>query len=189
MAFALDLAKDYGAHLTGMHVTPDADVPPGTPLARLDTLVALRKRADAIEAGRAHKIFLAAVRSTNVSSDWMSARGDVSAHVAAAARYVDLVIVGQEETQGEPVHHPLPICHHIVLKAGRPLLVLPESSSTDVHFNRILIAWDGSRESVRAVHDAIPILKKATSVSLMVVQSTENIYPPMSPDENRCQII
>lgn len=172
VSFALSFAEGYGAHLTGMHVTPDADVPTGTRLARLDTLVSLREKSDANEARRARELFLGVVRSASVSSNWLSAQGDISAHVAAAARYADLVIVGQEEWQGDPIHHPLPICHQIVLKAGRPLLVIPESYSKTAEFDRILIAWDGSRESVRAVHDAIPILQRASDVRVIVVQST-----------------
>ena len=172
MSFALNFAEGYGAHLTGIHVTPDADAPPGTRLARPDTLVALREKSDADEARRARKLFRGAVRSAGASSNWLSAQGNVSAHVAAAARYADLIIVGQEEWQGDPVHHPLPICHQIVLKAGRPVLVIPESRSKTAPFDRILIAWDGSREAVRAVHDAIPILQKASDVRVIVVQST-----------------
>jgi nucleotide-binding universal stress UspA family protein len=33
---------------------------------------------------------------------------------------------------------------------------------------RVLVAWDGSREAARAVHDALPLLRRAREVSVLV---------------------
>jgi nucleotide-binding universal stress UspA family protein len=38
-------------------------------------------------------------------------------------------------------------------------------------FARIAIAWDGSREAVRAVHDALPLLRRSQSVQIVTVTS------------------
>jgi nucleotide-binding universal stress UspA family protein len=36
-------------------------------------------------------------------------------------------------------------------------------------FSNIAVAWDGSREAVRAVHDAIPLMRRAASVTILIV--------------------
>jgi nucleotide-binding universal stress UspA family protein len=101
---------------------------------------------------------------------WLNAEGDVVQGISNRARYADLVILGQYERQGWPEAHPLPIAHSVVLRCGRPVLVVPavvQSSS----LGRIAIAWDGSREAVRAVHDALPLLRLARLVQIVTIIS------------------
>ncbi len=88
---------------------------------------------------------------------WSDAAGDVAREICRRARYTDLVVMGQYEIQEPIERHPLPIANAVVLKCGRPVLVVPESASS-ISFERVVIAWDGSREAVRAVHDALPLL-------------------------------
>jgi hypothetical protein len=78
--------------------------------------------------------------------------------ISHRARYADLVILGQYEWQGSPETHPLPIAHPVVLRCGRPVLVVPAAVQQSA-LARIAIAWEGSREAVRAVHDALPLLR------------------------------
>ena len=66
------------------------------------------------------------------------------------------------------VVHPLPIAHSVVLRCGRPVLVVPAAVGS-TSFNRAAIAWDGSREAVRAVHDALPLLALAQSVEIVTI--------------------
>jgi len=73
------------------------------------------------------------------------------------ARYADLVILGQYEWQGHQVAHPLPIAQSVVSRCGRPVLVVP-AANEPTSFDRAAIASDGSREAVRNVHDALPLL-------------------------------
>ena len=37
---------------------------------------------------------------------------------------------------------------------------------------RILVAWDGSREAARAVHDSLPLLQQACEVTLLAIDPT-----------------
>jgi len=84
---------------------------------------------------------------------WFEAEGDVDQGISNRARYADLVILGQYERQGSPETHPLPIAHSVVSRCGRPVLVVPAAVQLSA-LERIAIAWDGSREAVRSVHDA-----------------------------------
>ena len=103
-------------------------------------------------------------------ASWFEAAGDVVDGISEKARYADLVIVGQYEWQGPLETHPLPIAHSLSLQCGRPVLVVPADMPSEA-FDRIAIAWDGSREAVRAVHDALPFLRLARSVDIVEIVS------------------
>jgi nucleotide-binding universal stress UspA family protein len=54
------------------------------------------------------------------------------------------------------------------LRCGRPVLVVPATVQSTA-LGRIAVAWDGSREAVRAVHDALPLLRLAPSVQIVTM--------------------
>ena len=99
---------------------------------------------------------------------WFEAAGNVVEGISEKARYADLVIVGQYEWQGPLETHPLPIAHSLSLQCGRPVLVVPADMQSKA-FDRVAIAWDGSREAVRAVHDALPVLRLSRSVDIVEI--------------------
>ena len=57
----------------------------------------------------------------------------------------------------------------LLINSGRPVLVIPRGSSAALPPETILIAWTPTRESSRALHDALPMLLAARSVRLIVV--------------------
>jgi nucleotide-binding universal stress UspA family protein len=101
-------------------------------------------------------------------TSWFEAAGDLVSGISEKARYADLVILGQYESQGSPETHPLPIAHSVVLRCGRPVLVVPAVVQPTT-LERIALAWDGSREAVRAVHDALPLLRLSRSVQIVTM--------------------
>jgi nucleotide-binding universal stress UspA family protein len=88
--------------------------------------------------------------------------------ISDSARYAGLVILGQYEWQGPQVVHLLPIAHSVVLRCGHPVFVVPAAVGS-ISFDRAAIAWDGSREAVRAVHDALPLLALSRSVEIVTI--------------------
>jgi nucleotide-binding universal stress UspA family protein len=60
------------------------------------------------------------------------------------------------------------VLDHLVTAAGVPVLALPPDISADVG-QTILVAWNGSREAARAVHDALPFLHVAKRLTLCAV--------------------
>jgi nucleotide-binding universal stress UspA family protein len=57
----------------------------------------------------------------------------------------------------------------LLISSGRPVLVIPEGSSAALPPATLLVAWTPTRESARALHDALPMLLAARSVHLVVV--------------------
>ena len=59
----------------------------------------------------------------------------------------------------------------VLVGAGRPLLVLPRSNDHVLDLDRIVVGWNGGRESARSVFDALPLLQAAKSVDVVCVDS------------------
>ncbi len=69
----------------------------------------------------------------------------------------------------------------IAVRAGRPLLIVPYAFSSMRPQerrvgSRILIAWNDSSEASRAVHDALPFLKSAESVTILAIEEDEGAF-------------
>jgi len=57
----------------------------------------------------------------------------------------------------------------LALGVGRPVLIVPRYGTFETVGERVLVAWNGSREATRAVHDALPLLKLASSVTVLSI--------------------
>jgi nucleotide-binding universal stress UspA family protein len=166
--FAAELAARMSARLCGLHVTPPVEVPllyKASFIAKAAGEIAERLAADARTAAT---IFRQEATRRVTDTCWFEVEGNIAHGISRQARYADLVILGQHEAQGSPENHPLPIAHSVVFRCGRPVLVVPAI----VHrcaLEKVLIAWDGSRESVRATHDALPLLRLSKSVQIVTM--------------------
>src|SRR6202165_2603238 len=57
----------------------------------------------------------------------------------------------------------------VLFGSGRNLYLVPETEPPKIAFNRILVAWNGSRESDRGLAEGQPFLHKADEVAVVVV--------------------
>jgi nucleotide-binding universal stress UspA family protein len=97
---------------------------------------------------------------------------DASGAISVQARYCDLVVLGQTDPQ-DPSPSVMPdFPEYVLMNCGRPVLVVPHSGSATADaplaLKTILVAWDASMEATHAVTSAIPLLKRAGHVDLVV---------------------
>ena len=94
---------------------------------------------------------------------------DLPEFISLHARYADLLVLGQtdpDEKDWIGGHH-LP--EQVVLSAGRPIMVVPYIGAPKGFGKNVLIAWDSGREAARAVQDALPMLERAETVTILVI--------------------
>jgi nucleotide-binding universal stress UspA family protein len=87
------------------------------------------------------------------------------------SRYSDLVVLGQTDPD-EPLSRlfsDLP--EYVMLNCARPVLVVPYVGRFNNLGSSVIVAWDGSMEATRAIKNAIPLLKKAKKVTVVVFNS------------------
>jgi nucleotide-binding universal stress UspA family protein len=166
---ARGLADRFGAQLIGVgawapmsvFLAEEAKVDPAPSEPHLQDMKALLDQK-----GRQ---FCTAVSSGDRRAEWRSVLDFPTDAVAREARAADLVIIGNAPENRDPFRALDP--GGMILKAGRPVLVVPKFVDT-LSPRRIAIAWKDTREARRAVRDALPLLRQADSV--MVVEVSES---------------
>lgn len=165
-------------------------------MARLDAAIALAKRWDSrvvgvfaeVDSGLlgrtaeaevvvaydiAGKEFEARTAAAGVPSVWRSLvhgnHHQVTQTVIEAARRADLTILGQTDREDRGSRTPADLAEQVVINSGRPVLLLPYAGSFPNIGNRVLVAWNGGRESARAANDAIPLIRNAERVVVMAM--------------------
>ncbi|MBP2442763.1 universal stress protein [Rhizobium leguminosarum] len=152
---AIDVAAKYQARLIGVDVSTKEALEGEN-----------RDQALAIEAQ-----FSTAVRESGLDFQYHAARPEAHTAEQLFSHCADLLVT----TQPHPDHHHLSnsaVPKEILVTAGIPMLVLPTGwTGKEAIGEQVVIAWNFSRESTRAVHDAMPILKAARKVFLFVFAS------------------
>ena len=92
--------------------------------------------------------------------------------LANEARSADLVVVKNTRQQRNDPYRLLDPAE-AVLRTGRPTILVPEHVH-DLRADRIVVGWKDAREARLAVRDALPLLRKATQVTIVeICTSTE----------------
>jgi nucleotide-binding universal stress UspA family protein len=104
--------------------------------------------------------------------------GDVSADIAMReARSADTFVALRPN--GAP-QEPEQLLEAVLFGSGRQLFLVPDEKSARAAFDRILIAWNGSREAARAMAEAMPYLYEAKEVAVIVVDDDLPAEAPAS---------
>lgn len=121
-----------------------------------------RELAEAVEQRFAGETIAHEVRQS--TSFWLT-----SAEVSALhARYADLTVLGVSRPLEESQRR---LFAGLLVGSGRPLLMVPEMAVAGDNLDRVVIAWKSSREASRALHDALPLLQRARSVEVLLVDN------------------
>ena len=181
---AFNLARAHRAYLTGVCVLPEVETAmaraPGfgspvgmagfagegaTPGGVIDEVSREAEAADIAE-----QWFKSELRLNGIEGEWhLLSAGETDALVDLA-KIVDLTILGQTSRDARSNgFRP----QDIVMDTARPILVVPYAGSFETVGKRALVAWDGTREAVRAVNDALPLLADAEAVTVIFVGAQE----------------
>ncbi len=118
-----------------------------------------------------------------IEGDWHLFGAGEGADLVALASAADLVVFGQTSPDYRLPSGCRP--EDVIVGGGRPLLVVPYAGDFAAVGRRALVAWDGSREAVRALHDALPLLGKAEAVTVITVRTREASFVRDAPGLDR----
>jgi nucleotide-binding universal stress UspA family protein len=176
---AAQLAMQCGAHLTGIHVIdiPSANYFYGAAMPFVPTNpeeIVGRMRTEATAAAAPIEVaFRDCARRNGLQGEWRLVEGSPAAMVALHARYADLTVVGQPNSY-EPQDSDA-ITVTTVMTSGRPVLAIPFAGDFLTLGERVLVAWNASREAARAVNDALPLMAAAKQVTVLAINPQRGI--------------
>jgi nucleotide-binding universal stress UspA family protein len=166
---AASIARAQEAHLTALHVRPLPYVPADLTGSVPSMVIEWQEDWSQEQATQAKKAVDEASRRTGQSIEWRLVRGDAGAVSLLHSRYADLVVVSQRAADAKDATLSDDLPEIVVMGSGRPALIVPHYGTFPAAGGRVMVAWNRTRESARAVHDALPILTRASSVVVMEV--------------------
>ncbi len=165
---ATNLADAHDAHLTALHVSPPpfvmGDFGPG---GAAEVIRWQEEQARQL-AARAEQQVAEARQRSGREIEWRWAAGEVLPTIRLHGHYADIVVVSQGGREDEPVSVDL-LPETVAMGCGRPALIVPAYGKYPQLGDRVLVAWNRTREAARAVHDALPILTRARTVQILEV--------------------
>ncbi len=108
--------------------------------------------------------------------------------VAARARYADLVVLPRPYGKGRGVEDEA-VIEAALFDGMAPVLLVPESGMASADPRRIVVAWNQSREALVAVRRAMPFLKRAEAVSIVVIDPPAHGAERSDPGGMLCQYL
>ena len=168
--YAISVAAAFDAHLAGIAFLYDPIMPvSGAGYIPAD-VIATQER-DSQEATRsALDRFTAACRRAGIAAEPLTLStsfAGVGEQFGRIARRFDLSIVGQAEPETSEVEEI--VAESALFESGRPLIMVPYIQKAPLKLDRVMVCWDGGRAAARAIADAMPLLRRAGHVDVVIV--------------------
>ena len=168
--YAISLASQFGAHLTGIAFALEPAIPAGAMGGIAGNVI----DSAVAEAQRQAKDAASAFENAASKLGVLSEKQLVTALVADAvnrfgqiARHHDLSVVLQPDPDSNTANDLF--IESVLFGSGRPVVIVPYIQKEAAKLDRIVCCWDGSATAARAIGDAAPLLARAKSVELLIV--------------------
>ncbi|NID14617.1 universal stress protein [Luteibacter yeojuensis] len=159
LRFAFDLARRFGAHLTGMQVIAlDASV-----IALPEPLLVLEDEENV--AHERHGWWASACRSRGIDGTWEVRRGVHRRVLVRRASLCD-VLIGRLHVPGSGIPAGTGLLARVLMSRVSPMILVPDEAAPSA-MRRILVAWNGSAVSARAIRAALPFLSRARNITIL----------------------
>jgi nucleotide-binding universal stress UspA family protein len=166
---AIHLCKELDAHLSVLIVSL-APTPMGGYGVVVSTAWLLEREADIAAMKKREKQVISLVQAADLTADvdsYYCEKDWADEIIGQRARFSDLTIIGPDL-----LHQPAlktPALSGALFHSGRPTLVVPKGTHATLHPHKVLLAWDGRMEAVRAAREAINVLAAAVDVHVTIV--------------------
>jgi nucleotide-binding universal stress UspA family protein len=172
LGVAAELAQRFGSIFVGLHAQPPFDAPAFADASFSMTSMApiykaFEENAQA-DLAASRSAYDKALKGMHLPAEWRVIDDYAEEALIIASRYADLLVVGQtapDNASDTPAHLP----ESIALATGRPVLVVPHIGAAKPPGKKVMLCWNASRESARAASDAMPFLKAADEVVVLIV--------------------
>ena len=176
---AASLAARLNAEVSAVYAPPDPaafmpwsgdNLAGSSQIAAFDTL---RLASDEAEV----RARAAVAREIKAPARFSRLESPVWSSLCSEARFCDVAIFSEDAATGRGLLGEG--FQHVLMDEGRPVFVPRFDASAAVSLDRVAIAWDGGRESTRAVRAAAAWLSLAASITIVVApEATPHRFDP-----------
>jgi nucleotide-binding universal stress UspA family protein len=169
---ASQIAEIFEGHITGLffNVLPPPPITDGLNVAsasQATKLLATAKQAgDAIEATVFERL-TRLQQPTNLRRFDVVGDDDISDTALPLARAADAFVALRPNDRSD---EPEGLIENLLFGTGRHLFLVPSDRKAMTPLDNIVVAWNGSRESARALAESLPYLHLARKVGVLVVE-------------------
>ena len=170
--YAISIAETFGAHVAAIAFNYEPVIPPTIMGTVPASFVELQRDENDKAASDALATFDEAVRRARVSAESRTLSASLAGSAdrfGAIARRFDLAVVGQAEPDKAAPEEL--IAEGALFSSGRPVLIVPYIQKTGLTLDRVMVCWDASRTAARAIADAMPLLRRAKAIDVVIVAS------------------
>lgn len=177
LELGLAMAREHEAHLVGLFALSTLRIPSHAIAEAGSTLLEQLRKRQAEQAAEAEAEFRKVAAREGVGTvEWRVSQQDAIAAVRLSARYADVLIAGQPEpADAIPSGLAIGFQEEVLLSTGGPVLFVPYAGKFERVGSRVLVAWDAGREAARAVSDALPLLRRADHVEVVVFDPEKSL--------------
>jgi nucleotide-binding universal stress UspA family protein len=183
-SLASDIATRWQSHIVGLYARPALSVHIGLRGKELQEWLADKRKLIDQYNTAIKKSFDNAAGSTDLNWEWreladhMEPSGDAALEMALCS---DLTIIDRLE-RGSSLVDPDVTLEQLVFGSGRPVLIVPPGCKHQQLGRRMIVAWNGTRESSRAAFDALPLITSdATQAARLVCPPAPERGPRQLP--------
>ncbi len=179
IAQAEAIATIWGAHVTGLftNVLPDyaMAMPVGAAAAGMSIVADLEQRARE-EADASIATLVERFKRLSVPNEirrFDATSSDIAVSIGRETRWADLIVAarpygGAESGRWED------IVEAVLFGSGRAVYLVPPGNRNPGPVRQVLVAWRDTRETARAVAEALPFIHKAARTEIVIVSSSRH---------------
>ncbi|SFG54972.1 universal stress protein [Sulfitobacter dubius] len=171
LAAAALIARRHDAHVIGLHTVESLAVYPGVALHVPDIVFTEYGRSQVAQSEDIKEIFETSYQAEEFAHEWrlLHSQSETAAErIVESAHCADIVLMAAADPDADtPAHARL--LESVIRDAGRPVLVVPQDFSGDHLGQSIVLGWNGTREAVRAAHDALALLQAGDCAHILRV--------------------
>lgn len=169
-ATSLALAEAFSAHLTALIFPMDSALTAPSPA---DDATSLLEE-------RAAEAFAAAADRRGVAHQAKKRTSFAYGNGEAFADHLRVSDLAVLTGQGAPGIGAQILQQAAIFDSGRPVILVPHSLPLAALPQRLLVAWDASPASVRAIHGALPLIRRAAETVIATVSDDKELRPGQS---------
>jgi len=154
------------------------DVVGGMPLEtyRQDIAEEARKARQIFETFmQKHDVPRSTETTESLSFGWLDDVSEGESFIGSYGRVFDVIVMNRRDAKSSPLHDRA--IESGLFESGRPILLSPPSPPRQIATN-VLIAWNCSTEQARAIALAMPLLQKASRITVLTVTGGTGVPGP-----------